>query len=184
MHSVWARGNAIFFYMLSAMAAVAILCDLSTTVIERGKPITKIPDVKITSLKHKQGSYFTFEEAKVRFGLDYDFTRMFHWNVKQLFVYVLASYTSPTGVDNNVVIWDQIIPRIGRHDVHIDWQTPEYKLYDVLSELSEANLTLSVNWDVMPSVGLIHGHQGHSHTIQLPEVENPPKSKSSKRSRN
>ena len=38
-----------------------------------------------------------------------DLTPLFHWNTKQLFLYLQAEYVDAKGVKNEVVIWDRII---------------------------------------------------------------------------
>eukprot|EP00474_Spongospora_subterranea_P008511 CRZ08969.1 hypothetical protein [Spongospora subterranea] len=172
MHSVWARANALFFYMLTALAGVAIFCDLSSLIIEKAMPHTNVLDVDIKSLAHTRGHHYSFDEAKLRFSIDCDFSSMFNWNVKQLFVYVQASYISPKKVENRLVLWDQIMPRDSNHKIRLDQQLPEYKLYDILSELGQANMTVSIHCDVMPSVGLLHSRHGHSHVLTLPETSN------------
>ena len=44
----------------------------------------------------------------------------FHWNIKQLFVYVVASYESTKNSNNQVVIWDKIIEAVSPEDMVID----------------------------------------------------------------
>lgn len=57
------------------------------------------------------------EYAQVKFDLTADFSSLFNWNTKQLFVYVLAEYPSTdkngkaiSSELNEAVIWDTIIP--------------------------------------------------------------------------
>lgn len=50
------------------------------------------------------------EYAHIKFDLDADFTSLFNWNTKQLFVWVVATYPSPDGSSlSQAVIWDTII---------------------------------------------------------------------------
>jgi len=50
MHTVWARANALFFYMITAMGVVGVLCDLSSYVMEHKIPQTHIPDISVKSV--------------------------------------------------------------------------------------------------------------------------------------
>lgn len=49
----------------------------------------------------------------IRFDLNADLSSLFHWNTKQVFVYVSASWPNATGAaeepTNEAVIWDAII---------------------------------------------------------------------------
>ena len=45
------------------------------------------------------------------FDLEADLTELFHWNNKQLFVYILAEYETTQNDINQVVVWDRIIKR-------------------------------------------------------------------------
>ena len=47
---------------------------------------------------HVPGTRFNFDEANLLITVDADLSSVFNWNVKQLFVYVVAEYTSSTGV--------------------------------------------------------------------------------------
>ena len=38
-------------------------------------------------------------------------SELFHWNNKQLFVYILAEYQTEQNDINQVVVWDRIIKR-------------------------------------------------------------------------
>ncbi|KAH9041153.1 signal peptidase 22kDa subunit [Lactarius hengduanensis] len=51
------------------------------------------------------------EYAFVNFNITADLSPLFHWNTKQLFVYLEAEYTNAKGVRNQVVFWDRIIRR-------------------------------------------------------------------------
>ena len=48
------------------------------------------------------------EYAHIRFSLSADFSSLFTWNTKQIFVYVSATWPS-TNTTNEAVIWDTII---------------------------------------------------------------------------
>lgn len=67
------------------------------------------------SVKGRPHYYSTKKEeyAHIRFSLNADFSSLFNWNTKQIFVYVSASWPSnssePATLDNEAVIWDTII---------------------------------------------------------------------------
>lgn len=49
------------------------------------------------------------EYAIIRFSLDADLSSLFHWNTKEVFVYVTAEWPGPKNTTNSAVIWDSII---------------------------------------------------------------------------
>lgn len=49
------------------------------------------------------------DRAVLKFDIDADLSSVFHWNVKQLFVFLIAEYTSDTNVrPEHVVVWLQL----------------------------------------------------------------------------
>ena len=49
--------------------------------------------------------------ALLTFDLKANLTDVFNWNVKELFLYVMAEYSSPNNVRNQVFLWDKILLR-------------------------------------------------------------------------
>jgi signal peptidase complex subunit 3 len=100
------------------------------------------------------------------FDLTVDLTPAFHWNIKQLFVYVVAIYETPDRVGrrrgkttrtNQVVLWDKIIEaddpnkKIDEKSIFV-----KYALVDQGAELRGKEVKLQLQWDHMPITGLLH----------------------------
>lgn len=49
------------------------------------------------------------DRALLYFDLDADLRPAFHWNIKQLFVFVVAEYESKANPLNQVIVWDMIV---------------------------------------------------------------------------
>ena len=99
------------------------------------------------------------DRALLSFNIDADMNPAFHWNVKQLFVYVVASYTTPSKEINNVVIWDTIIENIDTTEQKHIQQTNvfvKYALVDQGNELRGKDVTLKLMWDHMPITGFVY----------------------------
>ncbi len=47
--------------------------------------------------------------ADLRFDLSVDFTPIFHWNSKQIYLYLVLEYETATHQRNEMIIWDKII---------------------------------------------------------------------------
>ena len=83
----------------------------------------------------------------------------FHWNIKQLFVYVVATFATPTNPKNQIVLWDRIIESTDRRDAKVlDERNVfvKYGLVDQGAELRGAEVELSLMWDHMPLTGSMY----------------------------
>lgn len=96
-----------------------------------------------------------------------DLSSVFNWNVKQLFVYVVAAYQTPTNTINEVVLWDKIIQTSQDAVLQLEDEGVEYFLTaDQNDPLRSANVTLRLEWDIMPVCGRLFLYsQGQSSFI-------------------
>ncbi|KAJ8071223.1 hypothetical protein OCU04_001558 [Sclerotinia nivalis] len=114
MHSSVVRIQNVFGFFTTVAFVVAALIAC-TDLISPRTPSAKVEVKDIQVVKGRPHYYSTKKEeyAHIRFSLDADFSSLFNWNTKQLFVYVSASWPSnssePTILDNEAVIWDTII---------------------------------------------------------------------------
>lgn len=84
---------------------------------------------------------------------------MFNWNVKQLFVYVVAEFESASNARNQVVIWDKIVQtKEAASQLQFQDEGVKYFLADQHDELRGANVTLNLEWDIMPVCGRLFVH--------------------------
>ena len=104
-----------------------------------------------------------------------DMTPAFHWNIKQLFVYVVATYATPTNPKNQIVLWDRIIEATDPPNKKIlDEKNVfvKYGLVDQGAELRGKEVELSLMWDHMPLTGVLYMDQqkeGTASKFVLPE---------------
>ncbi|XP_060530948.1 signal peptidase complex subunit 3 [Cylas formicarius] len=157
MHSVLQRGNSILAYTLSVLAFLTFCCFLSTvfldystqTNINTVKVLVKnVPDYSASREKNDLG-FLTFD-------LQTDLTSLFNWNVKMLFLYLTAEYTTPSNELNQVVLWDKIISR-GENAI-LDFKNMNTKYYfwdDGAGLKGNKNITLSLSWNIIPNAGLL-----------------------------
>ncbi|XP_023716935.1 signal peptidase complex subunit 3 isoform X2 [Cryptotermes secundus] len=166
MHSVLTRGNAILAYTLSVLAALTFFCFISTVFIDYRTEATmntvkvvvkNVPDYGVAREKNDLG-FLTFD-------LQTDLTHLFNWNVKQLFLYLTAEYSTPTNKLNQVVLWDKIILR-GENAV-LDFKNMNTKYYfwdDGKGLKDNPNVTLTLSWIIVPNAGLYFQGQPQCHT--------------------
>jgi signal peptidase complex subunit 3 len=138
--------------------------------------IRKLELNTLRSLKSHGG----VDRALLSFDIDVDLEPAFHWNVKQLFVYVVAQYDTPASSTtatsssssssqqaaplpartNQVVLWDKIVEstdptkRIQEDNVFV-----KYALIDAGNQLRGRSVQLQLQWDHMPITGMLHVDQ-------------------------
>jgi signal peptidase complex subunit 3 len=87
--------------------------------------------------------------------LKVDLGPAFHWNIKQLFVYVVAQYETE-GRINQVVLWDKIVEAASPKLIDESNIFVKYALVDQGAELRGKNVKLQLQWDHMPITGFLH----------------------------
>ncbi|KAL9189551.1 hypothetical protein ACHAXT_009226 [Thalassiosira profunda] len=173
MHTVWVRLNAVVFFGLTVLLVSSVLAALSKIGhASAHRPIVHKLDISnLKSLKNHGG----VDRALLSFDLHADMTPAFHWNIKQLFVYVVATYKTPTNPKNQIVLWDRIIEAtdplnkkiLDEKNVFV-----KYGLVDQGAELRGTEVELSLMWDHMPLTGVLDmdGQEaGTGSTFSLPE---------------
>ena len=113
---------------MSVLAGLTFLCFLSTFFLDYRAP-AKLGTVNVV-VKHVSDYSASREKNDLgflTFDLQADLTPLFNWNVKQLFLYLSAEYTTPKNEVNQVVLWDKIIQR-GENAV-LDYRSMNTKYY-------------------------------------------------------
>ena len=156
MHSFWQRLNAIFFFALSVLGFLSFL-GAGTTYWHVPHPRI---DLKVDRVVLRKIYGAGHDQAILTMGIDADLRSVFNWNVKQLFVYVTAEYETEDNVLNQVVVWDNIISEQQQAWIRTDTVVNKYSVIDQGYGLRENNVTLSLNWNTVPSTGLLTLHHG------------------------
>lgn len=79
--------------------------------------------------------------ADLRFDLSIDFSPVFHWNTKQIYLYLVLEYQTETHQRNEMIIWDKIIqsPDLTGYKEGAKFQTKnarnKYPITDVSDQL-------------------------------------------------
>jgi signal peptidase complex subunit 3 len=97
------------------------------------------------------------DRALLSFDIHADMRPTFHWNIKQLFIYVVASYETKSKKINQVVVWDKILEAIDpKKVIQEDNVFVKYALVDQGDELRGKDVKLQLMWDHMPITGLLY----------------------------
>ncbi|KAL6722156.1 Signal peptidase complex subunit [Lecanora helva] len=114
MHSVLVRAQNAFGFFTTVAFCTALLTAFSVLLTPQS-PSASINLRNVQVVKGRPHYYSPKKEeyAHIKFDLDADFTSLFNWNTKQLFVWITATYpSSNAAVDyplSKAVIWDTII---------------------------------------------------------------------------
>mmetsp|Transcript_6192 Transcript_6192/g.7841 ORF Transcript_6192/g.7841 Transcript_6192/m.7841 type:complete len:177 (+) Transcript_6192:174-704(+) len=165
MHTVWVRLNAVVFFGLSALlgfSVLAAICKIGHS--SRHVPaVHKLKLKKLRSLKSHGG----VDRALLSFDLNVDLNPAFHWNIKQLFVYVIATYKSDDNILNEIVLWDKIVEAVDPPEAKIIKQDNvfvKYALVDQGNDLRGRDVELKLMWDHMPLTGTLYMGQQQKDT--------------------
>ncbi|KAI9246872.1 signal peptidase 22kDa subunit [Phascolomyces articulosus] len=175
MYNLQQRANVLFSFAITALGSIlAIVAAISSIT---GYPsITS--DIRVDSdtlrvVSRRYGpDYFDYGTpkshfARLAFDLDADFTPIFNWNTKQVFVTVIAEYETKTHDRNSVVLWDKIISSKEDANLNLRNVPNKYALIDVSRKWSHQQVNLSLHWDVTPYVGLIQGGKTPSNPANI-----------------
>lgn len=113
--------------------------------------VEKLELKRLKSLKSHGG----VDRALLSFDLKVDLAPAFHWNIKQLFVYVVAQYETE-GRMNQVVLWDKIVEAADPKIIDESNVFVKYALVDQGDELRGKNVKLQLQWDHMPITGFVY----------------------------
>ena len=198
MISLWTRANAVFFYALSVLLCLACGSAVTALFLE-ATPVVRVLGVnKVLTLRPQQESLkrSAQDRAILTFNLDAgalawrvaccalctqglpshlppyfpDLSGIFNWNVKQLFVYISATYATKSNSFNEVVIWDKVITSSDAAKLVLTEQYNKYPLVDQKSDLRDTPITLSLFWDVMPITGILKRSSKRMTRVRLPST--------------
>ncbi|KAG7346345.1 signal peptidase subunit [Nitzschia inconspicua] len=155
MHTIWVRLNAVVFFGLTVLLGLSCLAAVSKIghSYYHQPVIHKLELKTLKSLKSHGG----VDRALLSFDIHADMEPAFHWNVKQLFVYVVASYETDSKKVNQVVIWDKIVEAIDPvKEIKQENVFVKYALVDQGDELRGKDVQLQLMWDHMPITGFLY----------------------------
>ncbi len=169
MHNFWIRLNAVTFFALTVLLALATLCALSTY-LHVGDP--KVKAIRSAPV-HQLTTYRGNDRALFDITLSADLRPTWHWNIHQLFVFLVAEYKTDDRPLNQIIIWDKIITNID--DAMIRTKKNEKLEYHLTSQgqnLRDREVTLKLMWDHMPVTGRLYASQDDRKTFTFTTPSN------------
>ncbi|KAF5354594.1 hypothetical protein D9758_011219 [Tetrapyrgos nigripes] len=158
MHSLYSRVNNLSAFLSTCTMALLAAIALSSLLFNADpKGDLSIASVKVHPAKSHRYPRKKMENGFVNFNITADLTPLFHWNTKQLFLYLEAEYQNTKGVNNSVVIWDRIIRRKEDAVINVAGRN-KYAFKEISSSFKNAPTAgshYSLKYNVMPYVGAL-----------------------------
>ncbi|CAO3615890.1 unnamed protein product [Cunninghamella echinulata] len=158
MYNLQQRGNIIFSFALSAFGCVLAIISIISALQSYGTPLQAL-SVDTKTLRVATRRYGPAPD-RYNYRNSKNFTPLFNWNTKQIFVSVVADYESKTHNRNKIVIWDSIITDKEKANLKLRKVPNKYALIDYSGKWNYETANLTLHWDVTPHVGLLQN--GHS----------------------
>lgn len=174
MHTFQNRLSSLTSNTLNGFFAIAIFVALSsfwlnktslTHYLSTSEPIVK-------SIKEYYISSYNNDLSEFQISLDVDTSSFFHWNVKQVMLFIAAYYSTPDQPRNEIILWDRIITSENpKKSVQFKNKPLKYRfLHDGDGLLSNKNITLKLLIETVPHIGLINFLWPDQHiTLKFPD---------------
>ncbi|KAL7267166.1 RNA polymerase III subunit C82 [Rhizina undulata] len=174
MHSSIVRVQNVLGFFTTVAFVLGALVALSSFILQTGSPTVDVDVRNVKIVRRRAHQYYASKQqeyAFINFDLEADLEPLFNWNTKQVFAYLTASYPGKKYSENEVVIWDIIIPSKNAAKLHLKNERAKYNINDITGKFAEQNATLTFSWNIQPHVGaLTWGSEGVSEAFTLPQV--------------
>ncbi|CAL8333211.1 unnamed protein product [Merluccius merluccius] len=176
MNTALSRANSLFAFSLSVMAALTFGCFITTAFKDRRVSVSiHVSRVMLKNVDDFTGPRERSDLGFINFNLSADIlltshfsNPIFDWNVKQLFLYLSAEYTTKSNSLNQVVLWDKIVLRGENSNLILKDMKSKYFFFDDGNGLrANKNITLTLSWNVVPNAGILPLVSGNGY-ISLP----------------
>mmetsp|Transcript_57637 Transcript_57637/g.122590 ORF Transcript_57637/g.122590 Transcript_57637/m.122590 type:complete len:181 (+) Transcript_57637:111-653(+) len=154
MDSYSSRANTIFCTFITVLGTTACLNHATSYLPNfQATPTAQVSLHRVHDLT--VNTYLNMDQCTVSFAIQHDFTSEFHWNTKQLFAYLVASYNETSNKYNEVTIWDSIIK--SSEEASIDTKLlAKYPIRDQYTELRGRDVRLHLRYVTVPITGVMY----------------------------
>ncbi|KAF5359800.1 hypothetical protein D9756_003345 [Leucocoprinus leucothites] len=174
MHSIFSRINNVSALLSSCMMALLAAIAISSFVLTADpKGDLGLLSVKVYPATGAKRAHAKQELAFVNFNVTADLRPLFHWNTKQLFVWVEAEFNNTKKSENAVALWDRIIRRKEDANLKVTGKN-KYMLRELTKSFKNAGPAhYSLKYNVMPYVGVLtYGEAARTDApVEFPPVQ-------------
>jgi len=159
------------------VTVLAILCAMAsfTDMLHHPSPQVQLKVVKTGPLQRLTNGE---DRIKLLLNITADLESVFTWNTKQIFVFIVAEYTSPEMGFNQVTLWDTIIEK--KEDTKIQHLVLTQEVFKTQRDgpftysfqgkhLQGLKFNLTMYWNLMPLTGALLTDKVVISGFQLPE---------------
>jgi len=174
MHSSVNRLNALFGSLTTVLICLSLAIAVSsfwlTSPPTADLHITDFSVAKTRSM-HRY-SNLAQESAFLKFDLDADFSPLFHWNTKQVFTFLVASYNNSRHEISEATVWDHIVKDKSRAKLSVMNKKGKYLFSDLSGSFAGSNVSFALHWNIIPQVGLLTWHSNSgTPSIKFPALK-------------
>jgi len=164
MYSWTVRTSVVFFFALTCLF-VAAVGSAVTALWHVSNPVIKLSASNLQLKRTQSGN----DLARFKIDLDADLGSVWNWNVKQLFVYILVEHETENTPKNQVVVWDYIAKTQDTSHIFLSKQPLKYGLMAHQDTFRDTKANVTVNWDIMPIIGILKSGSSAPFSISLRE---------------
>ncbi|KAI9092365.1 signal peptidase 22kDa subunit [Phlyctochytrium arcticum] len=180
MHTPGQRLNTIFAFFVTVLFSV-----LTAAALSGAFQIWRIPsdavkvNIKLVDADIKMGRigyYYDYSQPPIelgslKFDLDADLTKLWNWNTKQLFLFLVLDYQTPDHNLNHIVVWDDIITSKADALINLRKQESEYPLADLSKKMSGLDANMTLYWNIVPNVGMLWTQAKGAAPVHFPQYK-------------
>jgi hypothetical protein len=151
MDSYTNRGNTIFSAWTTCLGFFAVLNHI-TYYFTEPTIAGQVDVVHVEDLTLNQ--QFQADQMNIAINVACNFQpELSHWNMKLVFAYIVAEYSTAKNGRNMVTIWDQPVKSLTKSNLALTSVVNEYPLRDQYKLLKGRNVTLHFRYRTVPITG-------------------------------
>ncbi|KAJ7543065.1 hypothetical protein O6H91_09G023800 [Diphasiastrum complanatum] len=163
MHSYALRVNTAVTLAIMVLAVLCSFVSLSDH-FHASSPHVHLEVLSIDAFQRQKAGN---DEVWLTLNISADFSSVFSWNTKQLFIFVAAEYVTPKNVVNQVSLWDAIL--VSKNHAKFSIKTRnKYSFVDQGNNLRGSDFNLTMYWHVMPLTGAMYTEKQVFSGFRLP----------------
>merc|ERR1711994_95215 len=144
-----------------AIRAVAVAAFVSTNFLNMTYPAEiKLNKLQIKNIQEFETRSSRNDVASMTFDVSFNSNPLWNWNTKQLYLYLIAEYSTSRNDLNQVVIWDKIVQKEKlmklKSKGQLTYKSVRNKYYffdDGPGLLNNNNVTFYLAYNVIPNIG-------------------------------
>ncbi|KAL8283984.1 hypothetical protein RQP46_005097 [Phenoliferia psychrophenolica] len=173
MHNLISRANNASATATTVLLTLLALISLTSFIIPTNiDPASlKVSNLNVKLARSAYDRRGAKEHVFSNFDLTADLSPLFHWNTKQVIVYLVADYATPKHPRNSVVVWDRIIRTSKYSKINIARGKQKYEFKEIGDSFRNVTIEWSLQYNLQPHVGALQwGEIVRTEGMKLPPV--------------